>query len=108
MYTKISVYSIQENKKEEFLDLMEESQEIFLNHLGGNVKYLRSVKNPEEWIQISQFENQSLYDEQIAEIRERLEEIHYDDRLRELVSENDKQIPEADYEEFMSIIHEEE
>ncbi|KAF5063535.1 antibiotic biosynthesis monooxygenase [Proteiniclasticum sp. QWL-01] len=105
MYTKISRYMVQPEKKEEFLDIQQEISDLYLNSMGGRMQFLRNENNSEEWIVLQQFESRDLFDRRIQEVLENLAETDLEDRLRDLltapVEENTQ-----DYYMFMEVISE--
>ncbi|UUM13316.1 antibiotic biosynthesis monooxygenase [Clostridiaceae bacterium HFYG-1003] len=105
MYTKISRYMVQPEKKEEFLDIQQEISDLYLNSMGGRMQFLRNENNSEEWIVLQQFESRDLFDRRIHEVLENLAETDLEDRLRDLltapVEENTQ-----DYYMFMEVISE--
>ena len=105
MYTKISRYMVQPEKKEEFLDIQQEISDLYLNSMGGRMQFLRNENNSEEWIVLQQFESRDLIDRRIQEVLENLAETDLEDRLRDLltapVEENTQ-----DYYMFMEVISE--
>ncbi|GEM_PF-3646915 len=108
MFTRVTTYSIKPESKEEFLDLMEEAKEIYLNELGGNVRFLRRFSDTTEWIEIHQFEKTDSYISQLEAIESALKDIRFRDKLRRVSMDDIITMDEAEYEEFMFIEHEEE
>lgn len=108
MFTRVTTYSIKPESKEEFLDLMEEAKEIYLNELGGNVRFLRGYSDTSEWIEIHQFEKTDGYESKLEDIEIALKDLKFRDRLRRVSMDDIITMDEAEYEEFMYIEHEEE
>lgn len=70
MYTRIRKYRVAEDKKEEFLDIMQELADTYLNRMGGRMIFLRSLADETEWTVLEQFSSQELYEKRIQETKE--------------------------------------
>lgn len=106
MYTRVTRYFVNPDKKEEFLDVQQEIADTYLFSMGGRVQFLRNQNNTEEWFGLWQFESEELYKRRLEEVIANLSETDLMERLDAVLSAPVKDAAE-EYYMFMEVLADE-